>query len=178
MAWEYFQQEHLEPLRQAVMVAEEVTFNFYKLSHRHWLKARYDISTLAHLRQEEISPHALALVAKYQAYPAGRLLNSLSFDFYRVCLQDHNILRTLARRRELGFFPLLCYIVTHELIHIVRFSKFEARFEADGRERLEEEGRVHRLTWQILAPLNFLDLGPVIRYYQEIWQGGCAYAHL
>lgn len=178
MGREYFQEQHYEPLRQAVVVAEEMTSEFFKFSSRQWLRARYDISTLAHLREEEISPHALAVVAKYQGIPPGRLLKSLAFDFYRVCLQDHNILNTLARHRDLGFFPLLCYIVTHELIHIVRFSNFEARFDADPQERLEEEARVHRLTWKVLAPLHFLDLGPVIRYYQEAWQGGCEYAHL
>ncbi|MGQ9689219.1 MAG: hypothetical protein ACUVXF_10595 [Desulfobaccales bacterium] len=178
MAREYFREQHREPLREALVVAEEMTSDYFKLSSRHWLRARYDISTLAQLREEEISSHALALVAKYDGYPCGRLLKSLSFDFYRICLQDHNILKTLAAQRELRFFPFLCYILTHELIHIVRFSKFEARFDAGPEERHAEEGRVHRLTWEILAPLNFLDLGPVIKYYQKFWQGGCEYAHL
>jgi len=173
MELQYFQEQHREPLREALVVAEEVTSDFFKLTSRHWLAARYDICTLAHLREEEVSPHALALVAKYDGCLSGWTLKSASFDFYRICLQDHNILKALRIRKNLKLFPLLCYILTHELVHIVRFSRFEAFFDASPREMDEEESRVHRLTWKILAPLNILDLGPVIRYYEEQWQGGC-----
>ena len=175
---QYFREQHREPLREALVVAEEMTSDFFKLTSRHWLTARYDISTLVHLREEEVSPHALALVAKYDGCPPGRVLKSSSFDFYRVCLQDHNILKTLASRSDLNLFPLLCYVLTHELVHIVRFSRFEAFFESSPKEKDEEEARVHRLTWKILAPLNSLDLGPVMQYYEEQWQGGFVYAHL
>ena len=173
MDFEYFRTQHREPLRDALVVAEEMTSDYFKLTSRHWLAARYDISTLADLRGEEISPHALAMVAKYDGCPPGRELRSSSFDFYRVCLQDHNILKTLACRDDLKLFPFLCYILTHELVHIVRFSRFEARFETSPEEKRQEEERVHRLTWKILAPLNSLDLGPVIEYHREHWQGGC-----
>ncbi len=179
MNFQYFCTQHREPLAEALVVAEEMTSDYFKLTSRHWLAARYDISTLAHLREEEISPHALALVAKYDGCPPGRVLRSSSFDFYRVCLQDHNILKTLAAREDLNLFPFLCYILTHELVHIVRFSQFEARFDTTDEEKHQEETRVHRLTWKILAPLNSLDLGPVIRYHQQHWQeGGCENAHL
>ena len=126
MDFQYFRTQHQEPLREALVVAEEMTSDFFKLTSRHWLAARYDISTLADLSVEEISPHALAMVAKYGGCHLGRELNSSSFDFYRVCLQDHNILKALASRHDLKLFPLLCYILTHELVHIVRFSRFEA----------------------------------------------------
>jgi hypothetical protein len=172
MELQYFREQHREPLREALVVAEEMTSDFFKLTSRQWLTARYDISTLAHLRVEEVSPHALALVAKYDGCPPGRVLRSASFDFYRVCLQDHNILKALAFRKDLKLFPLLCYILTHELVHIVRFSRFEALFDASPQEMDAEEARVHRLTWKILAPLSILDLGPVIRYYENQWQGG------
>lgn len=178
MNFQYFQAQHREPLREALVVAEEMTSDFFHLTSRHWLKARYDIFTLAELREEEISRHALALVAKYDGYHPERLLKSASFDFYRVCLQDHNILKTLASRKDLKLFPCLCYILTHELVHIVRFSQFEARFEAGEEEKQEEEARVHRLTRKILTPLSSLELGPVIRYYEDQWQGGSLHAHL
>ena len=87
-------------------------------------------------------------------------------------------LKALTSRSDLKLFPFLCYILTHELVHIVRFSQFEALFETSVQERREEEDRVHRLTWKILAPLNSLDLGPVMQYYDGQWQGGFKYAHL
>ena len=93
-------------------------------------------------------------MAKYDGRHQDRLLQSAVFDFYRVCLQDHNILKTLKNGHDLRLFPLLLYIVTHELVHIVRFSQFLALFETPEEHKHEEERRVHRLTQNILAPLE------------------------
>ena len=175
---QYFHQQHKELLKEAAVIAEEVTSDFFKLSPCHWRRARFDILTLEGLRAEEISSHALALVAKYDGYPQDRLLRSAAFDFYRVCLQDHNILKTLEHVDVLSLFPLLLYLVTHELVHIVRFSQFLALFEAPEDHKQEEEKRVHRLTQKILAPLKVRDLPPVMQYYHERNQGGSQYAHL
>jgi len=174
---QYFHQHHKELLKEAAVIAEEVTSDFFKLSPCHWRRARYDILTLEALRAEEISSHALALVAKYDGCHKDRLLRSAAFDFYRVCLQDHNILKTLQHVDYL-MFPLLLYIVTHELVHIVRFSQFLALFEAPEEHKQEEERRVHRLTQKILAPVKVRDLPPVMQYYDERIQGGLQYAHL
>jgi hypothetical protein len=175
---DYFLQHQKELLKEATVIAEEVISDFFKLSVSHWRRARYDILTLEALRAEEISPHALALVAKYNGRHQDRLLQSAVFDFYRVCLQDHNILKTLKHCNKLRLFPLLLYIVTHELVHIVRFSQFLALFETPEEGKGEEEQRVHRLTQKILAPLNVRDLPPVIQYYDDNLQGGLQYAHL
>ena len=172
---QYFHQHHKELLKEATVIAEEVTSDFFKLSH--WRRARYDILTLEALRDEEISSHALALVAKYDGCHKDRLLRSAAFDFYRVCLQDHNILKTL-KHVDYLMFPLLLYIVTHELVHIVRFSQFLALFEAPEEHKQEEERRVHQLTQKILAPLKVRDMPPVMQYYDERIQGGLQYANL
>ncbi len=173
-----FHQDHKELLNRAAVIAEEVTSDFFKLSLSHWRRARYDILTLDGLWAEEISSHALALVAKYNGRPQDRLLGSAVFDFYRVCLQDHNILKTLEHCADLSLFPLLLYIVTHELVHVVRFSQFLALFEAPEEVKQEEEQRVHRLTQKILAPLKVREMSPVMRYYDDQLQGGWQYADL
>lgn len=178
MRRKYFQRDQKKLLQDAAGIAEEVTSDFFKLGASHWRRARYDILTLEALARDEISPHAHALVAKYHGKPHDRALPSASFDFYRVCLQDHNILKVQGGRRDLGLFPLLLYIVTHELVHLVRFSQFLARFEASEAEKLQEETRVHRLTGKILEPFNYMNMLPVIRYYEDHWQGGLQYAHL
>jgi len=175
---QYFHSQHKELLKEAAVIAEEATSDFFKLSPCHWRRARYDILTLEALQAEEICSHALALVAKYDGRPADRLLRSAGFDFYRVCLQDHNILNTLKHVNDLSLFPLLLYILTHELVHIVRFSQFLALFEAPEEHKQEEERRVHRLTQRILAPLKVRDLPPVMQYYDDRIQGGLQYAHL
>jgi len=164
MAQACFHPQHKELLKEAVVIAEEETSEFFKLTPGHWLKARYDILTLESLCQEEISPHALAQLAKYGGRPQDRQLTSALFDFYRICLQDHNILKAVEHCGELRLLPLLVYVLTHELVHIVRFSRFLARFEATEGEKRQEEEQVHLLTRKILAPLNFIALPPVIGY--------------
>ncbi len=166
MARLHFHPEHQHVLNEAVLIAEGMTADFFKLSASHWRRARYDILTLEALTSEEISPHALALVAKYDGLPKDRLLRSAAFDFYRVCLQDHNILKALKERGDLRLLPLLVYVLTHELVHIVRFSQFLAPFEASDSQKQQEEREVHQLTRKILAPVNFLDLAPIICYYE------------
>jgi hypothetical protein len=165
MGQRQFHPQQKELLKEAAVIAEEMTSDFFKLSPAHWRRARYDILTLEGLSREEISTHAHAMVAKYKGCPPNSSLQSAWFDFYRVCLQDHNILKTLEASPQLSMFPLLLYIVTHELVHVIRFSQFLALFEAAEEEKAREELLVHRLTQKILQPLNFLDLPPVIRYY-------------
>ncbi|MBM4286161.1 MAG: hypothetical protein FJ128_13100 [Deltaproteobacteria bacterium] len=178
MAQDYFRADHTGMLREALVIAEEMTSDYFKLTQAHWLRARFDVSTLAGLKQQEIAPDALAVVAKYHGRRAGRSLSSATFDFYRICLQDHNILRLLTERRGLCLLSLLSYILTHELVHIVRFSQFAVSFEASAEERGREEQRVHALTRNILAPLRFLDLPPAHCVIDHFHAGGAGNAHL
>ena len=178
MAYSRFHQQHKELLQEATVIAEELISDYFKLSLSHWRRARYDILTLEALEQQEISPHALALVAKYHGCHRDRLLKSAVFDFYRICLQDHNILKALDACPDLSLLSLMLYIITHELVHVVRFSQFQALFEAPEEQKQEEEKRVHQLTQKILTPLNSRELPRVIRYYEDNWQGGRQYAHL
>lgn len=167
MFWRAFESSHHQVIREAVVIAEEMTSDFYKLSRKQWQQARYDIITLTGLRPAEISPHALALVAKYNCWQVGRWLKSAHYDFYRICLQDHNILRLLEEKSTFRLLPLLVYVVTHELVHVVRFGHFQQLFEAPQTERALEEKRVHRLTQQILGPLKLPQLDEIMRYYQQ-----------
>jgi hypothetical protein len=178
MAHTRFHQRHKELLQDAAVIAEELTSDYFKLGPSHWRRARYDILTLEALEAPEISSHALALVAKYHGCHRDRVLKSAVFDFYRICLQDHNILKVLDTCPELCLRALMLYIITHELVHVVRFSQFQALFEAPEAKKREEEGRVHGLAQEILAPLNSRELPRVIRYYEDTQQGGWHYAHL
>ncbi len=166
MQLRHFQGSEKPIIQKAVLIAEEATSDFFKLSPSHWRRARYDILTLEQLRQEEISPSALAQVAKYICKLPGRELKSAQFDLYRICLQDHNILQTLEKESTLGLLPLLIYIVTHELVHIVRFSHFFQLFEVSAQEREAEEQRVHALTREVLRPYRCPELAEIAANYQ------------
>ncbi len=154
-------------IQEAVLIAEGSATDFFKLSDSQWRRSRYDILTLEGLREEEISPHALAQLAKYTCCLPGRELKSAHYDLYRICLQDHNILSTLEKQTKLALLPLLIYVITHELVHIVRFSQFHHLFDATTEEKEQEEKRVHSLTREILKPFKCPDLEEIALYYQN-----------
>ena len=94
-------------------------------------------------------------------------MSSSTYDFYKICLQDHSIVKTLQKFPHLKLFPFLLYIVTHELIHIVRFSRFLQIFEAPQSEKTAEEIRVHAKTHEILSSVRLPGLKEVLFFYDD-----------
>ena len=162
-----FSQEQLFIVNQAVTMAEELVSNYYKMSSNEWLRPKYDVKTLDELSPDEIVDGPYAQIIRYQGQRKGSYLGSESYDFYKICIQDHTILGTLQKRPELRLMAFCLYIVTHELIHIVRFSKFLQNFEASTDEKLAEEKRVHTITHKILSEVRLPELSQVLAYYQQ-----------
>lgn len=154
---------------QAVSLAEELVSDFYKMSSSQWLHPRYDVKTLADLSVAEIVDGPFAQIIRYEGQRKGSSLGSESYDFYKICLQDHAITAALQTESRLSLLPFCLYIITHELIHIVRFSRFLQHFVASASEKLAEEHRVHQTTHEILAPLRMPGLPAVLEYYQ-LWR--------
>ena len=63
--------------------------------------------------------------------------------------------------------PLLVYIFTHELVHIVRFCNFLQRYEVSGEKRIEEERLVHEVTFNMLKGISMPELDYVLDSYQD-----------
>jgi hypothetical protein len=162
-----FDATQMDVVNQAVSMAEELVSNYYKMSLNEWLRPKYDIKTIAELGPDEIVDGPYAQLFRYQGKRKGSTLGSGSYDFYKICIQDHTILATLMERPELSLVAFCLYIVTHELIHIVRFSKFLQNFEASSEEKLAEEKRVHAITHRILSEIPMSELNPVLAYYQH-----------
>jgi hypothetical protein len=148
-------------------MSEEMVCNYYKMSSSQWLKLKYDVKTLADLTDAEIVHGPFAQVIRYEAKPKEAALGSASYDFYKICLQDHSILHILEENPGLGLFPFCLYIVTHELVHIVRFCKFLQHFEATEKEKMMEEFRVHEATYGILQPANIEGMDAVLKFYEQ-----------
>ena len=162
-----FNAVQLNIVNQAVSMAEELVSNYYKMSLNEWLRPKYDIKTISDLASNEIVEGPFAQLFRYQGKRKGSSLGSGSYDFYKICVQDHTILATLKKQPELSLVAFCLYIITHELIHIVRFSKFLQNFEASAEEKLAEEKRVHTLTHEILAEVPMPELTPVLAYYHQ-----------
>jgi hypothetical protein len=162
-----FGPSQLQIVNNAVAMAEELVSNNYKMSASQWLGPRYDVKTLVELEPEEIIDGPFAQIIRYKGQRRNTSLGSATYDFYKICLQDHTIRSTLAGKPGIVLFPFCLYIITHELIHIVRFSKFLQSFEASVEERMAEEKRVHQRTHEILQPVQIEGLMKVLEFYND-----------
>jgi hypothetical protein len=162
-----FNPEELQVMAQAVEISEDVTANFFKISTSQWKYVRYDIRTLADLNADEMTEDAFAQISRYSRYQDGQYRGERHYDYFKICLQDHNITAAVERDEQLQLLPLSIYVVTHELVHVVRFCKFLQRFDAEPEERKKEEARVHEITLKALGVRNLAHLDYVLRAYQD-----------
>jgi hypothetical protein len=167
MKREQFRRHDIKSVNNAVAMAEEVVSNFYKMSEGQWLRRRYDVKTLVDLSPDEVVDGPFAQIIRYEGKLKDLSLGSSAYDFYKICLQDHSILPVIRNSPEINLFPFILYIVTHELIHIVRFSKFLQSFVASTAEKMAEEKRVHERTHEILKKLQVSGLPEVLTFYHE-----------
>ena len=161
-----FKNENLADIGEALDIAEDITAGYYKFSAEQWKRHCYDVKTLKSLNRDEISEYAFALLNKGSRITSGYESRTRNRDFYFICLQDHHIMRALKRDGELRLLPLLVYIFTHELIHIIRFCNFFQRFEVSCESREKEEKIVHNETYKILKSLSLARIDHVLKAYE------------
>lgn len=164
---EQFNPDQLQAVNQAVTLAEELVSNFFKMSPNEWLRPRYDVKTIVELNPSELVDEPFAQIIRYQGKPKGSTLGSESYDFYKICIQDHNILKALKDNPKLSLTAFCLYIMAHELIHIVRFSKFLQNFNANTDEKMAEEKRVHTLTHDIISKVQLPAMEKVLAFYRR-----------
>ena len=162
-----FNTEQIATINTAIEMAEDLVSNYYKMSASQWLRPKYDIKTLIELSPDEIVSGPFAQIIRYKGQRDNTSLGSSTYDFYKICLQDHSIIGVLKQAQDIQLFPFSLYIVAHELIHIVRFSKFLQQFDASAEEKMIEESRVHQLTHDILNTVRIPDLAAVMTFYKK-----------
>jgi len=160
-----FTDAQLTLVNNAVAMAEELVSNHYKMSDSQWLRPKYDVKTLADLTEEEIVSGPFAQIIRYEGKLKNGILGSSAYDFYKICIQDPAILEILKTRPEMVLAPFALYVVAHELVHIVRFSRFLQNFNASDTEKLMEEHRVHGITHEILDPVKADGMDIVLDFY-------------
>ncbi len=164
---EKFNPEQIRIVNNSVAMAEELVSNFYKMSASQWLRRRYDIKTLVDLSPDETVHGPFAQIIRYKGQRKDTSLGSSTYDYYKICLQDHAILSVLKQLPQIKVFPFTLYIVSHELVHIVRFGKFLQNFEASPEEMMMEETRVHEITHEILLAVRVSGLADVLTFYDK-----------
>ncbi|RUM88083.1 MAG: hypothetical protein DSZ24_04690 [Thermodesulfatator sp.] len=126
-------------LAETSALAEELVFEHYGLSSRLLRSLQYEARFL---REGWPFPEeALAVLVRGQR-PRGPEPYCIFFPYGRPLPCSR------------AFLPaLMLYIFTHELVHMVRFVRYEVPYHLRMEKREEEEIRVHAKAREILSPL-------------------------
>jgi hypothetical protein len=162
---EHFDPNEIQVVNQSVELAEDLVSSHYKFSTSQLLRLNYDVKTLQDLSWDEIVADHFAQIVRYAEKRKDALLDTSVKDFYKICLQDHAILSAVHQHSELSLMAFVLYVVSHELIHIIRFRHFLQKFDASTNERLAEEVRVHAKTHELLSGISIEGIQPVLNFY-------------
>ncbi len=109
-----------------------------------WSASRfYDVKTHVDSHSEEKQDGVFAKLLRFEASQPERP------PVYRVCIQDTEIMDFIRRVKDIDLVSLFTFIMTHELLHIHRFSTGKADFFDERKE--DEEALVDSLTRLLLA---------------------------
>lgn len=141
--------QELQLVQQASQQAAYLVSRFYCLAPREWTMLRYEVKTQEELTDNERLDTVLAQVLCYQY--ACQINQKIEYkDLYCICLQDTKILNTF-NNIEGDLFNLLLYVLTHELVHVVRFGQQLQSIDLAIEERNKEEEKVEIITGKILS---------------------------
>jgi hypothetical protein len=145
---------------RALDEAEDRTAGYYCIPRFRWEKLRYDLLTQEDHGWEPLPEPMLARVRCLQ-----RLHDRRPFDFYRIELNDRSILAAAERENMLrNLYPFLVYILTHEMVHMVRLSSIlEHMPESIEPLNESEENRVQSISRRILTGSS--DFHPVLERF-------------
>jgi len=169
MARQFDPAERLQVTRASAR-AEELTRDFYRIPGHERGRFPYDVSTLA----DDPGPRPRVFADLVRVVrPASARARRAERQIYRIRLRDDELLAAAEGAEEVGLSPLLLYVLTHELVHVVRFESELATFEDESAERRGvEEKRVHEITKKVLEPLEDALLRTVVdRYFTDERRG-------
>lgn len=143
----------LATITRAAVLAEKLTANHFSLANDEWERNPYAVFTRKEVRDSFYQQDVFAHVVRRAPVPSERSGKGPWEDF-AIVLQDPAILRALLRSASQDLWALALFILTHELIHIVRFRKFGVDFFASPGDRDEEEKVVYDITGKILQGVS------------------------
>jgi hypothetical protein len=153
----------LSTIGRAAVLAEELAGDYFGFSRDEWIRNPYGVFTRKQIDPSLYEADVFAQVVRYDHGDASKAGGSRKpkKDF-GIILQDPHILRALLRSSFHDLWTLALYIMTHELIHIIRFRRREAEFFSSVAERDREEKLVHGMTREILGGIPIIEslLGP------------------
>ena len=148
--------------------AEEVVSRFYVLSNRERRDFMHEIRTLSELDSSEITDSALAQLLCYSVRREVGTRVVAERDLYRICLQDHRILDRSRSYRSIPLPAILLYVLTHEFVHVVRFSQRLQTLDLSPALRQAEELRVDQTARRILTDVDAPGISDVLTYFPAL----------
>ena len=165
----FFDKKQCNWVGEVLEIAETLAGNYFQVNLEDVERFPYDLETLANLRGQEKTRKALAQVCKYEYQNKKELFRHGGKEFYRICLQDDKILNTIQTEGHSFLKPLLLYVVTHELIHVIRFSMDPKRFYLHSKEKKIEERDVHCKTYELLRSFKDPQVDLLLERYRPWW---------
>jgi hypothetical protein len=130
---------------QAMDEAEERTTGYYCIPPFRWQRYPYDLLTRADHEWQSLPESVFASVQCLR-----RIVRGLPSDFYRIQLNDQSILTAAQRENLNDLYPFLVYILTHEMVHLVRLTSILDDSVPTASDP-SEENRVQLISRRILA---------------------------
>ncbi len=151
--------DFLEEFSFILLLSELNVVDKFRLTPKELKKMHYEIYFLKEAAFLKNKFASLLKLEKFSWLPSQRR------EFYFLCLNQTKIFEW-----EKSFLnELLLYILSHELIHLVRFIRYQSNFYA--KEKWEEEKKVHYLTKEILKDIKFLPhIKMVLDYFDQIYK--------
>jgi hypothetical protein len=146
----------------ALHEAEEHASRYYCIPPRQWQRLPYDLITRRDCEWLPVPETVLARLQRLERISRRRP----ALDFYRIQLNDPSILNAARRNGlESEIYPFLVYILTHEMVHLVRLGTI-IESEKDLLPCFEaEETRVDRISRQILTGTPSERFRPVLEKF-------------
>ncbi len=160
-----FTKSDLVTIGRAASLAERLTVRHFGLTESHWKSQSVQVFTKKQIGRWFYEPDAFASVVRCRGGVGALPVSPPRDQNFGIVLQDPNILRALLRssRHDLWTFGL--FILTHELVHVVRFTKFGVDFWAESDKRHAEEKLVNEITRRMLSGVTNTDY--ILSLYEE-----------
>jgi hypothetical protein len=160
----HFDRGHLIELDSAAHLAGELISQAYDLDFYDFHQWKVDVRHYPQLTEAEKRTDVLAQLFRYSR--EDPTLAGGRSDRWRVCLYDPVIL-AVVEREAVGLHPLLCYVLTHEFLHVARFTRFIELFSLDQDQRNREETAVHQETDNLLSKVSIPGMPAILRLYRS-----------
>lgn len=145
-----FTSSDLETIGRAGLLAENLAGDYFGMTASDWRECPYAVFTRTQVDTELHADHVFAQVFQYVP-TRKRESKTDGRQIFGVALQDPIILNALLRTMGHDLWTLGLYIMTHEVIHVVRFCRDGVDFFADPELCRQEESLVHTISREILS---------------------------